>query len=155
MNEFAPEYSKKEKVLLMLKHIAWAIPLILIAKLVFFPWFENYVNNAHCYKYGNITGTEVVFYGLLVGLPLSLVGLLLLLEGSNCIRILQLAQSPLPGEKVFKPTKYVYGFRAKLKPLFIFIVLVLLVGLSINGIYLAKKIIGKVNPEKVPACKVS
>ncbi|ABI39811.1 hypothetical protein Shewmr4_2740 [Shewanella sp. MR-4] len=155
MNEFAPEYTKKEKMILMLKHAAWAIPLLVITKYWFFPWFEVYTENAHCYRYGNITGTEVVFYGLFVGLPLLSAILVFLVEGPNCIKILRYGQSPLPGEKVFKPTKYVYGFRAKLKPLLLFIALACFIGLSVKGIYSANQTINMVNPKELPTCKSS
>lgn len=155
MNEYAPEYTKKERIVLMLKHAAWAIPLFAITKYIFFPWFEVYAKNAHCYRYGNITGTEVVFYGLFVGLPVLFALLVFLLEGSNCIKILRYGQRPLPGEKVFKPTKYVYGFRAKLKPLFIFIALAFFIGLSVKGVYSANQIINMVNTKELPVCKPS
>ena len=155
MNEFAPEYTKKEKIVLMLKHAAWAIPLFATTKYIFFPWFEVYSENAHCYIYGNITGIEVVLYGLFVGLPALSAALLFLLEGRNCINILRCGQSPLPGKKVFNPTKYVYGFRAKLKPLFLFIVMAFFIGLSVKGVYSANQIIIKVNPKELPTCKSS
>lgn len=155
MNEFAPEYSKKERVILLFKHMAWAVPLFAITKYVFFPWFEAYAENAHCYRYGDITGTQVVFYGLFVGLPLLSAILLFLLEGSNSIKIIRLGQSPLPGEKVFKPTKYRYGFRAKLKPFFLFLCIAFFVCLSIKGLYSANQIINLVNPKELPACKSS
>lgn len=155
MNEFAPEYSKKERVILLLKHMAWAIPLFAITKYHFLPWFEVYAENAHCYRYGNITGTDLVFYGLFVGLPLLFAIALFLLEGTNSIKIIRLGQNPLPGTKVFKPTKYKYGFRAKLKPFFLIISMVFFVGLAIKGVYSASQIINMVNPKELPKCKSS
>ena len=153
MNEFAPEYSMKERVALLLKHMAWAVPLCVVTKYLFFPWLEGYSENAHCYRYGNITGTEVLFYGLFVGLPLLSALLLFLLEGPNSIKIIRLGQSPLPGQKVFKPTKYTYGFRAKLKPFFLFFAIAFFVGLSIKGVYSANQTINMVNPNELPTCK--
>ena len=155
MNEFAPEYTKRERIILMLKHAAWVIPLFAITKYIFFPWFDVYVENAHCYKYGNITGTEIVLYGLFVGLPALSAVLLLLFEGANSIKILRYGQSPLPGEKVFMPTKYVYGFRAKLKPLFLFITIVFFLGLAVKGINSVNQIINMANPKELPTCKSS
>lgn len=155
MNEFAPEYSKKERVILLLKHMAWAIPLFAITKYHFLPWFEVYAENAHCYRYGNITGTDLVFYGLFVGLPLLFAIALFLLEGTNSIKIIRLGQNPLPGTKVFKPTKYTYGFRAKLKPFFLIISMVFFVGLAIKGVYSASQTINMVNPKELPKCKSS
>ena len=153
MNEFAPEYSKKERVALLFKHMAWAIPLFVVTKYVFFPWFDVYAENAHCYSYGNITGTEAVLYGLCVGLPLLSAILLFLVEGLHCIKIIRLGQNPLPGEKVFKPTKYTYGFRAKLKPLFVFLAIAFFVGFSIKGLYSTSQAINMVNTKELPACK--
>lgn len=155
MNEFAPEYSKKERVTLLLKHMAWAVPLFVVTKYLFFPWLEVYSENAHCYSYGSITGIEVLFYGLFVGLPLLSAILLFLLEGPNCIKIIRLGQSPLPGQKVFKPTKYTYGFRAKLKPFFLFLTMAFFVGLSIKGVYSANQTINMVSPNELPTCKSS
>lgn len=155
MNEFAPEYSKKERAILLLKHMAWAIPLFAITKYHFLPWFEVYAENAHCYRYGNITGTDLVFYGLFVGLPLLFAIALFLLEGTNSIKIIRLGQSPLPGKKVFKPTKYTYGFRAKLKPFFLIISMVFFVGLAIKGVYSASQTIDMVNSKELPKCKSS
>ena len=155
MNEFAPEYTKRERIILMLKHAAWVIPLFAITKYIFFPWFDVYAENAHCYKYGNITGTEIVLYGLFVGLPALSAVLLLLFEGANCIKILHYGQSPVPGEKVFKPTKYVYGFRAKLKPLFLFIAMVFFIGLSVKGFYSASQIVNMETSKEFSTCKSS
>lgn len=155
MNAFAPEYSKKERVVLLLKHMALAIPLFFIAKYQFLPWFAVYAENAHCYRYGNITGTDLVFYGLFVGLPLLFAIVLFLLEGTNSIKIIRLGQNPLPGKKVFKPTKYTYGFRAKLKPFFLFLSITFFVGLAIKGVYSASQTINMVNPKELPICKSS
>lgn len=155
MNEFAPEYSKREKLLFMIKHIAWTIPFIAAVNYAFFPWLRKYAANSHCYKYGEITGTEVIFYGLFVALPLVSAFLLLLFEGNRCIKIIQLGQSPLPGEKVFKPTKYTYGIRVKLKPYCFFLIVIVLLGLSINGIFSANQLIGKVNSNELPKCDIN
>ena len=155
MNEFAPEYSKKERVILLLKHMAWAIPLFAITKYHFLPWFEVYAENAHCYRYGNITGTDLVFYGLFVGLPLLFAIALFLLEGANSIKIIRLGQNPLPGTKFFKPTQSNYGFPDTLNPFFLIISMVFFVGLAIKGVYSASQIINMVNPKELPKCKSS
>lgn len=153
MNEFAPEYSKKERLVLLLKHMTWAVPLFAITKYLFFPWLEVYAENAHCYTYGKITGTEVVFHGLFVGLPLMSAIIILLMEGRRCINILNLGQDPLPGEKVFMPTKYRYGFRAKSKAYIFILVVLFLIGLSIKGVSSASKVVEMVNPKELHACK--
>ncbi|MFC3151050.1 hypothetical protein ACFOEK_08425 [Litoribrevibacter euphylliae] len=153
MNEYAPEYSKKERVMILLKHSVWAIPLFLWAQFWFLPWIKAFADQSHCYDYGVMTGTEALFYGLFVGMPLSLVLLVLLIEGPRTIKIIRLGQNPLPGEKVLKPTKYQYGTRAKLKPYGLMIILVLLVALSVRGIFWANDIIAMAEQADLPECE--
>lgn len=155
MSEFAPEYSKKERFVIIIKHLIWVVPLMLATQYLFFPWFERFVPNSHCYKYGWVTGTDIVFYGLFVGLPLLFALLLLLMEGSRVVKIIQLGQSPLPGEKVFKATKYTYGYRAKIKPFILFLVVMFFLGLSIKGVFSAKQVTNNIDLSKMAKCSVN
>ncbi|MGB2337446.1 MAG: hypothetical protein ACPH5V_09050, partial [Alcanivorax sp.] len=116
MAEWAPQYSKAERIRLLLFHAAWALPLFLLTEFFFFPWFERYMETAHCHHYGSLNGLELVIYSLFIGLPLGLALVVLAIEGRHSLQILRLGQSPLPGEKVFRPTRYVYGNRARIKP---------------------------------------
>ena len=139
---YAPEYTKKEKITLILKQAAWALPLYVGIKIWIFPWFEVYVSKAHCYNYGGgITGIHLVFYGVCVGIPFVFALTFFAFEGFRSIKVIQLGQNPLPNEKVFRSVKYSYGLKAKIKP-YIFLALILfLVGLSVRGIFWAKDII--------------
>lgn len=60
MAEWAPQYSKAERIRLLLFHAAWAVPLFLLTEFFFFPWFERYVETAHCHNYGSLNGLEWV-----------------------------------------------------------------------------------------------
>ena len=154
--EFAPEYSKREKLRLLLMHIAWAFPLFIVTQHFFLPWFSLYIQQAHCYHYAGWAGNELVFYGLFVGLPVSLVVILLLIEGPRTMRILlspnRSAQNPLPNEKVFKPTRYTYGAKAKIKPTILLMLLMLLLAMSIRGIFWAQDIIAMTSTDTKSTC---
>jgi hypothetical protein len=154
MNEYAPEYTKKERFILVLKYMAGALPLLLIIKYWFFPWFEGYAAKAHCYNYGVFTGLHVVFYGVFVGIPLLLAIVVFLIEGPRSIKVFKLGQNPLPTEKVFSQTKYTYGSKAKIKPLIFFVALVFLLSLSFKGVFWANDIIYNPSNDPLP-CNIS
>lgn len=154
MTEYAPEYTKKEKIIITLKNIAWALPLLLICQLGFFPWLEQYANNEPCYQYGSITNMHLIFYGIFVGIPLSITFLLLALQGSRNLNILKLGQAPLPNEKVFAQTKYTYGTKAKWRAYVFFIVVALICALSIQGVFWANDMLSQYDLAELPKCIV-
>lgn len=152
MSVFAPEYTKREKVVWLVKVFSWVVPLFILTQYWFLPWFEGYVKKSHCFNYGSYTGTELVFYGIFVGFPVSLVIVLVALEGSKAISVFKIGQYPLPGEKVFKPTKYVYGFKARIRPLILLLLLGFLLGFSIWGYFSASEIIDMAHDMSLPSC---
>jgi len=149
--EFAPEYSKRERIRLLVKYLLIFAPLIATTQWWFFPWFDEYIKIAHCLHYGEFTGTHLVFYGLFIGIPATFLLFLFFTEGVRNIRIFRKEQHPLPDEKVFRPTKYTYGRVAKLKTLPIFFVLAALFGFCIYGFSAANNIIAMVE-EKELSC---
>ena len=153
MSEFAPEYTRKERIILLAKLFAWAIPLFAITKYLFFPWFQTYAEKAPCLNYGSFTGTEVILYSCFVGLPLLMALALFALEGTKCVKVIRLGQSPLPGEKVFKPTKYKYGLRAKLRPILTLISIGLIVGYSVYSFFTVQELSRVLSVEKAEFCK--
>ena len=136
----------RERIALVLKILAWAIPIYLIAQFWFFDWVSEYSKNANCYNYGNINGVHLVFYGLFVFMPLSFGVIVFLFEGVRSIKVIKLGQNPLPNEKVFRPTKYKYGTAAKVQPCGIFAVILLLIGLSIWGGFQAYELTKNIKP---------
>ncbi|KZY39575.1 hypothetical protein A3754_12465 [Alcanivorax sp. HI0083] len=147
MAEWAPQYSKGERIVRLLCHAGWAAPLFLLTEFFFFPWFERYMETAHCHHYGSLNGLELVIYSLFIGLPLGLALVVLAIEGRHSLQILRLGQSPLPGEKVFRPTRYVYGNRARIKPVIFFLLVVFLCGVSVQGFVWASATIGELSPD--------
>jgi len=153
-SDYAPEYTKQERIKLALKIAAWAIPIVVILKYWLFPLLEDYADLAHCCDYGFVTGTQALFYGLFIGMPLSFAVVLFAIEGTKNIKIFRLEQFPLPGEKVLSPTKYVYGVKAKVRSVLFFGVLIFLIGLSIRGYYWANEII-EIPVKDMSACENS
>lgn len=149
--EFAPEYSVRERVKLLFKYALIVLPLFIVTKWWFFPWFNEYMEAAHCHEYGELTGVHLVFYGLFAGMPLILFLFLFFTEGIRNIRVFKLGQHPLPDEKVLRPTKYTFGRAAKIKTLPVFFVLVAIFGFSIYGISVANNIISIVGATD-PSC---
>ncbi len=147
MAEWAPQYSKAERIRLLMFHAAWAVPLFLLTEFFFFPWFERYVETAHCHDYGSLNGLEWVIYSLFIGLPLGLALVVLAIEGRHSFRVLQLGQSPLPDEKVLRPTRYAYGHRARIKPLIFFLLVVFLCGVSVQGFFWADAMINDLSQD--------
>lgn len=150
--DYAPEYTTKERIHIILKVLVWAGPLVLTLQFWFFPWLKQYSANAHCHQYGNLTGLHIIFYGLFIGLPLLTACMLLILEGKRSINIIKLGQSPLPGEKVLRPTKYIYGTQAKLKAYLFFTIMLFVLGLSAQGYFWVQPFIAKIPSVDVSQC---
>ena len=140
MSEYAPEYTRKERLRIVAVHSAWVIPFFLVIEYWFFPWLTDYSDRAHCYDYGSFTGSELLLYSVFVGLP-AVTGLLVLaIEGKRSLQVLRIGQSPLPGEKVFRPTKYTYGLRTKVRPFMMICMVVSLLILSMMGVSSVREI---------------
>ncbi|MCP4978354.1 MAG: hypothetical protein GY931_19585 [Maribacter sp.] len=144
--DYAPEYSKKERIMIMLKILAWAIPFITIFEFWFVDWFSEYSRNANCYNYGSLNGVHLVFYGIFVFVPLSFAIILLLTQGRRSFKVIRIEQNPLPNEKVFSPTKYKYGKAATIQPIVVLLLIMCLFGLSVWGGFQAHEITKDIKP---------
>jgi hypothetical protein len=160
MNNLAPEYTNREKITLIIKYLSIGLPIITFFKYWFFPKMDVFSAAAHCYDFGPLSGVQLLFYGVLVGLPLSIFVVLLVLDGKRCLLIFKHKQAPPPGYKVFKPTKYKYGNKALLQPTVLVIIYGGLLLLSVHGIGSAKEIINSSksielvqNKVSLPECK--
>jgi len=146
MSEYAPEYTKRERIVLVAKAFAWAIPVYLVAELWFFDWLSEYSKNANCYTYGSINGVHLILYGAFVLIPLSLGIIMFLIEGKRSIRVIKLGQNPLPNEKVYRSTKYKYGAAAKVLPFVVLFIILSSIGLSIWGGFQAHELTRDIKP---------
>ncbi len=146
MSNEAPLYTTRERMLILVKILAFFIPLFLLSWLWLFPWLEAYAETAHCRFYGDLTGVHLLLYGIFVGGPLSLALLILLFEGPRSLRVLRVGQNPLPGEKVLRRTPYRYGWQARLKPLVLLACVLTIIGFSVWGGYQASELTANVAP---------
>jgi hypothetical protein len=140
MSDFAPLYTTRERIQIVVKILAIATPVYLGSHYWLFPWLSAYAEEANCHIYGDITGIHLLMYGVFVFAPLSLVLLIWLLEGRRCMRVIRLGQNPLPGEKVLRKTRYKFGTAARIQPYVIFFLIAVLIGASIWGGFATQKL---------------
>lgn len=130
----APEYSKGERIEYLLRHGLWVIPAIIILNFFVIPWFKGFSADAHCREYQGINGAYLVF-GMVFSIPILSALTFIPLSLKEHLLILRHKQYPIPEKKVFSPTKYVYGFRSKLRAYLFFIFIALQLATGIYGIY--------------------
>jgi hypothetical protein len=152
MSEFAPEYTTKEKVTSLLMHAGWAIPVVLLLQFYVLPWLNATLARPPCLIGERFTNMALLLYGMLSLFPLLIALLLCFTEGKRSLQVLKLGQSPLPNEKVYKPTRYVYGNKAKLRPLFVFLVILGFGVLSAYGAYVVNDITAKIPLTDLASC---
>ena len=150
--DYAPEYTTKERINIFLTVLAWGGPLVAALQFWFFPWLKQYSENAHCYQYANFTGLHIILYGLFVGFPLLMTSLMVIIEGKRTVNIIKLGQSPLPGEKVLSPTKYIYGTQARIKAYLYLAIILFGLGSSVAGYFWAQPFISKISSVDVSKC---
>lgn len=146
MDNYAPEFTKKERFSLIIKELVWALPLYLVCQFWFFDWLSDYSENAHCYFYGPITGVHLVMYGIFFLMPFTFGVILFRMLGMDAIQTINLGQHPLPGKKVFTKTKYIYGIKAKLRGYIVLICISLFFIMSLWGITTANKLTSEIKP---------
>lgn len=146
MADFAPLYSRRERILIVTKILAVAVPVYLAGYCGLFPWLEQYAQTANCDYIGEFTGMHLLVYGVLCGIPLSMALLIWLIEGSRSMHVWKLGQSPLPGEKVLRKTRYRYGAAARLRPAVVLAMVLLLIGAAVRGGFQANRLIAAVGP---------
>jgi len=146
MSKLAPEYTSQEALRVLAFHLVWAVPVVVIAKLWFIPWFAEYADRAHCYDYGFITGTQLILYAGFVGIPITFAMIVFAFEGIRSLKVIRLGQDPLLGEKVFRTTKIRYGLRAGVQSVIVLLLLAGLLGLSVKGLFFVDEIVADIAP---------
>ncbi|HKJ51894.1 MAG TPA: hypothetical protein VKB27_10320 [Gammaproteobacteria bacterium] len=132
--------------MLACKLLAVAVPVYLAGYYWLFPWLRRYARTANCIYFGEISALQLLAYGVFVGIPLSMALLVWLIEGARSVRVWKLGQHPLPGEKVLRKTRYRYGAAARLRPLAVFAILIILAGAAIWGGFQAPGLIAEIGP---------
>ena len=138
--EYAPLYSRKERIRIALMLAVILAPIALISHFWLIPWISAYAELANCYTYGDINGLQLLLRVAFVYLPLSFAIFLLLLLGRRCIRIIQARQDPLPGAKVLRPTRYRYGNTALILPAVVLLIVIVITCFAIWGSFQADRL---------------
>ncbi|WP_394203697.1 hypothetical protein [Shewanella waksmanii] len=90
---------------------------MIIHKKWLFPYIGWHAETVHCHQLFNYSGASVLWFSLLVILPLFCSIILALVLLPIGIKGLRYQQFPPPGVKVYRPTRIVNGHLAKLKSL--------------------------------------
>ncbi|MFZ9038795.1 MAG: hypothetical protein ACO3DT_12125 [Gammaproteobacteria bacterium] len=138
--EYAPLYSRKERIRIALMLAVIITPIALISHFWLIPRISAYAEFANCYSYGNMDGLQLLLKVAFVYLPLSFAIFLLLLLGRRCIRIIRARQDPLPGEKVLRPTRYRYGNAALILPAVVLLIVIVITCFAIWGSFQADRL---------------
>lgn len=137
--EYAEQYSKPEArkriglqvllgALILICHIKWVQPFI-----------DWYINTAHCHQPYGYSGLSVLWYSLFVGLPLFIALIINFTVLPLGIKGLIEQQFPPKGVKVYKPTKILRGWHAKLKSFSCILIVLLLNLIPIWGYFQVDK----------------
>lgn len=111
-DEFAPEYSRQERIRFLALGIGAGALLVAACKLWAFPALKVFAETAHCSTVWGFDSVAVLFYGLFVGMPLAMAVLVAGLVGTRGYKILRQGRTPPVGEKVFRPTRITRGRKA-------------------------------------------
>ena len=136
--QFAPLYSRRERWRMLLWSLLVTGILALIMITGFLPWLQTFLPDAHCQTIFGINGLTAIMLLMFVAAPLLLVIFLVVFEGPKSWRVWRLKQTPLPDEKVMKPTRYRYGRRALWRPIGFLIVIVALLAMTVWAFFLVE-----------------
>lgn len=112
--EFAPEYSRAERIRLVLGGTLAGALLVYGAQAWLLPGIKAFATLAPCRQVFGIDGLTALWYGLFVGLPLHAALLVLATLGWQGYKVLRDGQFPAAGTRVFKPTRIRRGPQARL-----------------------------------------
>jgi hypothetical protein len=102
-----------------------------------------------------VPGVQVLFYGLLVFMPLGLALVIGLTIGRRGYRILRDGQLPPAGEKVFRPTRIERGRKAKVMGYAHMLAPLLLVAIAVWGVPQAYQLTSSLPPDVAGECPVN
>lgn len=147
--EFAPEYSRTERIRFLLQALAAGAAVMAVCRLWLLPWLREFSVSAHCRSWLGIRGTAVLFHGLFVGLPLLAALLVGAFVGRRGLKVLREGRVPPAGEKVFRPTPVRRGARARLSGCVQLLSAVPLVALAAWGSLQSRALVEQAAPRPV------
>ncbi len=153
MSEFAPLYSKKERLVHLLKIASWGVPLVVISNWYLIPNMTRYIQVAHCDQILGFNGLTATFYLLFSIIPALFGMTLLAIEGPRALKVFKVGQSPLPGEKVLRKTRYQYGWKAKVKPTIMMFVVGVFFCIAVFGHFVIQDLMADFDKSSLELCE--
>ncbi len=142
MSEYAPLYTPQEKLRKLALYSLWLIPIGILYIWVI-PWW-----NTTTWFLCHPKGYDILFKSTFVGVP-SILLMAFLLDFPRNINIIRLGQYPLPDQKMFRPTLYVYGFKAVWKSYVNIILMIVLVTTILFALPITKQIVDRIDVNKL------
>lgn len=130
--DYAPEYSKKEKVLRLFIFLVVAGTSIALQQ-AYLPNLQKLIEHLPCYHWHQYNGLQLMWFTLFVGIPLSGALIFTVIFLPIAFKTITDGQFPPQGYKVYKKTKIVRGMNAKLRAYCLLVVPILFIMLSIWG----------------------
>jgi hypothetical protein len=112
--EFAPEYSREERIKHVLLGLAIGLLVIFACNFVLFPRLLMLADRAHCQTVFGISGVAVVMSLVFVALPLAFAASLGAFVIPRAVAAIRARQYPAPGRKVSGKVEIRRGRRAVL-----------------------------------------
>lgn len=112
--DYAPEYTKREKIKLIALFMGLGAILIAAGKLWLFPSITRLAEQPHCYSLFGLNGADYLWHLLLIGIPISIFLIFAITMLPMALKGLMQAQFPPQGYKVFKPTPIRKGMSGQL-----------------------------------------
>ncbi len=143
--EYAEEYTKEEVAKYTKKSIF--LSLFFIAGYIGLEYvFDNY--SPACQLLGPATGFYATMYSV-VTLPAFFALLTAYYHGKYFITVYRIKIYPPPGTKVYRPTRVVRGFYARIRSILFFMSVLFFLGLSIYCFYLLENVIDLLDLDKL------
>ena len=139
--EFAPEYTKGERVRFVALGALAGAAVISVCQLWFFPWLRDFSASAPCRSFFGVNGIVLLMYGMFVGVPLLAAVLVGALVSRRGYKILRQGRVPPRGEKVFRPTPVQTGAKARWSGYMQLLSVVPLLGLTVWGAFQAQSLV--------------
>lgn len=143
--EYAPQYTTRER----LRRLAVCLPLGLggyaLCQWWLFPRLKTFAEHAQCVTVLGMPGSQALFYGIFVGMPLFLAVVMTAVFMPSAVGSIKTRRYPPPGEKVYRPTKIKTGRRAVAASLVPLAVALLFLCIAGWGYVQASQIIARAN----------
>jgi hypothetical protein len=138
--EYAPEYSREERVKHVLLGLAIGLLVIFACNFVLFPRLLMLADRAHCQTVFGISGVAVVMSIVFVAVPLAFAASLGTFVIPRALAAIRARQYPAPGRKVSGKVQIRHGGRAVLLGAFDIAFIGVFVGIAVWGSFQAADI---------------